>query len=229
MAQQIKLPGVNNRTVVIGRTGTGKTVAGLWHLSYQNLERPWVIIDFKNDEHIESIENTMEIGLDWKPGKKDRGIYVVHPLPNDTKVARGEEYSPLDKFLWKIWAKERCGLFIDECFMLGNSDAFNSILTQGRSKHIPVIMCTQRPVWISRFCFSEASFIQTFDLNDSRDIDTVEGFVPILWDKEPPLKDYQSWYYEIGRNYLVRLEPVPDMDKIRSTFETKLHKRHQFV
>jgi hypothetical protein len=226
MAQPIKLPGKNNRIVLVGRTGTGKTVAGLWHLSNQNLERPWVILNFKNDEHIDSIENTQDVGFDWKPGKKDRGLYIVRPLPSDMKG----DPSPLETFLWKIWNAEKCGVFCDETFMVGNTnDAFNSCLTQGRSKQIPMIMCTQRPVWISRFCFSEASYIQVFDLNDSRDIDTVEGFVPIVWEQEKPLGPHQSWYYEIDRNYLVRLNPVPDMDAIRAVFQKKLHRKHQFV
>lgn len=229
MPEPIKLPGQKNRIVLVGRTGTGKTVAGLFHLANQNLEKPWVILNFKNDEHIDSIDNTQEVDLGWKPGKKDRGLYIVRPLPSDSKVPRGADYSPLDVFLFRIWAKEKCGIFVDESFMVGNSDALNTCLTQGRSKQIPMILCTQRPVWISRFCFSEASFIQVFDLNDARDIDTIEGFVPILWDKEKPLGPHESWYYEIDRNYLVRLKPVPDMDWIRNVFATKLHRRHQFV
>jgi hypothetical protein len=224
----IKLPGKHNRTVLVGRTGTGKTVAGLWHLSLQDLARPWVILNFKNDEHIDSIENTIEIGLDWKPTKKDHGLYIARPLPSDAK-GTSLNPSPLEQFLWRIWDRGNCGIFCDETFMVGNNDAFNSCLTQGRSKRIPMIMCTQRPVWISRFCFSEASYIQVFDLNDARDIDTIEGFVPILWDKEQPLGQHQSWYYEIDRNYLVRLNPVPDMDRIRATFGNRLGKRVQFV
>jgi hypothetical protein len=228
MAKPIKLPGKHNRIVLVGRTGTGKTVAGLWHLSQQNLDRPWVILNFKNDEHIDSIENTAEIDFDWKPTKKDKGLYILRPLPSDMKGTI-QRPSNIDVFLWKIWAAEKCGIFVDECFMVGNSDAFNSCLTQGRSKQVPMIMCTQRPVWISRFCFSEASYVQVFDLNDARDIDTIESFVPIVWEQEPPLEPFQSWYYEIDRNYLVRLKPVPDMDHIRGTFKSKLRKRVTFL
>jgi hypothetical protein len=223
MAATIKLPGKSNRIVLVGRTGTGKTVAGLWHLSNQNLERPWVVFNFKNDEHIDSLENTNEIGLDWKPNKKDRGLFILRPLPSDMKATR-EGPSPLEVFMWRLWHHERVGVFCDETFMVGPNEAFDACLTQGRSKEIPMIMCTQRPVWITRFAFSEASYIQVFDLNDSRDIQTIEGFVPIVWDDEKALGPHQSWYYEIDRNYLVRLQPVPDMDRVREVFKTKLHR-----
>jgi len=217
-----RLPGPKNRTILIGRTGTGKTVAGLWHLSNQDLERPWVILNFKNDEHIDSIENTTDVDYDFVPKKKDRGLYILRPLPGDMEGSP----SLIETYLWKIWGREKCGIFCDETFMVGrNNKAFNACLTQGRSKEIPMIMCTQRPSYISLFCFSEASFIQVFDLNDFRDIDTVEGFVPIDWDKETPLKDHQSWYFEVARNLLYRFQPVPNMNEIRKVFASKLHRK----
>lgn len=219
---QPKLPNETNRITLIGRTGTGKTVAGLWHLSNQNLERPWVILNFKNDEHIDSIPYCQEIDFDYVPDKKDRGIFILRPLPGDMDGAG----SPLEVYLWKLWARENVGLFCDETFMIGvNNKAFNAILTQGRSKRIPVIACTQRPCRITLFAFSEASYIQVFDLNDFRDIDTVEGFVPLDWDKEKPLAPHQSWYYEVGSNRLFRFNPVPAMPEILTVFESKLHRK----
>jgi len=231
MPDEIKLrwPGVTNRIVLAGRTGTGKTVAGLWHLSNQDLERPWVVLNFKNDEHIDSIDNTLDIGFDWKPTKNSRGLHILRPIPSDMKRGPKGEPPALETFLYKIWERENCGLFVDEAFMIGMNEAFDVCLTQGRSKHIPMIICTQRPVWISRFCFSEASFIQVFDLNDKRDIITVEGFVPILWDEERPLGPHESWYYEIDNNQLVRLKPVPNMNKIREVFKNKLHTQWQKI
>jgi hypothetical protein len=88
-----------------------------------------------------------------------------------------------------------------------------------------MIICTQRPVWITRWAFSEASFIQVFDLNDQRDIDTVESFVPIDWEHELELKPHHSWYYEIERNQLFKFKPCPDMPEIRKRFAAKLYRR----
>lgn len=219
-----RFPGRSNRTVLIGRTGTGKTVAGLFHLSNQDLEMPWVVLNFKNDEHIDSIPNTQDIGFDYVPGKKDRGLFILRPLPPDM-IGSIREKSKLEKYLWKIWERGRCGIFCDETFMVGSNDAFDTCLTQGRSLRIPMILCTQRPVWITRFAFSEASFIQVFDLNDRDDIARVESFVPVDWDNEKPLGPHQSWYYEIDRNLIYRFNPVPPMKETLKTFESKLHRK----
>lgn len=218
------LPNTSSRTVLIGRTGTGKTVAGLWHLSNQNLEKPWLIYNFKGDEHIESIEKATEVDLNFVPGKRDRGLFVVSPTPYDLE-GTAKERSRVDKQLLKLWERGNVGIFIDETYVLGDSKALVMCLTQGRSLRIPMILNTQRPVWITRFAFSEASFIQVFDLNDDRDIQTVESFVPLRWDEEIPLQKHQSWYYEIASNKLFRFNPVPNMDEIRKTFDEKLHNK----
>jgi hypothetical protein len=219
-----KLPDNTQRTVIIGRTGTGKTVAGLWHLSNYNLEKPWVIFNFKGDEHIDSIEKAQDIDFHYIPKKNDRGLFVLRPTPFDLE-GNSKERSQVDQYLLKIWDRGNCGLFIDETYVLGDSKALVVCLTQGRSLRIPMILNTQRPVWISRFAFSEASFIQVFDLNIDDDIRTVESFVPLDWDDEPPLQKHQSWYYEISDNALFRFNPVPDMDAIRKTFDAKLHRK----
>lgn len=221
----VRLPNNKQRTVLVGRTGTGKTVAGLWHLSnYDLANEPWIIFNFKGDEHIESIKEAQDIGFDYLPKKDDAGIFVITPSPYDLEGTM-KERSAVDKYLLKLWERENIGLFVDEAFVMGNSPALVLCLTQGRSKRIPVILCTQRPVWITRFAFSEASFIQVFDLNDDRDIQTVESFVPVDWDEERPLAPHQSYYYEIDNNFLIRMNPVPDMPALRKVFAEKLHKK----
>lgn len=226
---QPRLPDNSNRLVEIGRTGTGKTVGGLWHLSNFDLSRPWILLNLKNDEHIESIEKARFLpDYSYVPKKKDSGLFVLTVHPRDLKGTL-REMSPVDKYLERVWERQRMGVFIDEAFPLGNSDAVNSILTQGRSREIPVIACTQRPAWVSRYLFTEASFIQVYDLNDTRDIQTIESFTPIDWDSEPPLAEYCSYYYDVARDHLFRFNPVPDMDKIRNKFDMKLKRQHILV
>jgi hypothetical protein len=221
----IKLPNRSQRTVVVGRTGTGKTVAGLWHLSNYNLEYPWVLFNFKNDEHINSIAKAQHVDFNYLPRKRDRGLFVIHVTPYDLKPPARDEPSTFEKYCMKLWERENVGAFFDESIMIGSNDAFVMLLTQGRSKEIPMIICTQRPRFISLYAFSEASFIQVFDLNDVRDIQTVEGFVPIEWDEEKPLGKHQSFYYEVEEKKLVRLNPTPNMDQLRKVFDEKLHRQ----
>lgn len=199
-------------------------MGGLWHLSNHDLDFPWVVFNFKGDKHIDSIQEAEHIGFDYVPKKKDSGLFVIHVSPYDLE-GNSKGKSAFEKYLLKIWEREQCGVFMDEAVMVGNNPAFVWLLTQGRSKEIPMIICAQRPAYISRFAFSEATFIQVFDLNDDRDIDTVEGFVPLDWADEKPLGPHQSWYYSVEDNQLFRFNPVPNMNKIREAFAAKLHRR----
>jgi hypothetical protein len=221
----IRRPNLSERVTVMGRTGTGKTVGGVWHLANYPLDRfPFVLIDFKNEEHFDSIPKVQEVGFDFTPGKHDDGLFRLRCTPFDV-MGTVKEKSRLDQFLIHIWEHEDCGLFVDEAYIIGNSPALNLCYTQGRSKQIPMITCTQRPVACSRFAFSEASYIQCYDLNDQRDIDIVEEFVPVSWDDEPDLEKFQSYYFDIAENEVVRLNAVPPVKDMLPIFDAKLKAR----
>jgi hypothetical protein len=216
--QPFKLPNDSQRTIVIGKTGSGKTQAATWLLSQKRFDkRPFHILDFKRDKLINNIPGTQYHELGDKLPKKP-GLYITQPIP-------GEEEN-VEKFLWDIWASEKRGLFLDETYMVDrNSKGLLALLTQGRSKQIPIIMCTQRPTGISRFCFSESEFVYLFYLNDERDKKTVREFVP--FDISKPLPEYHGYWYDSPRNASFVMKPVPSEDEILDTFHEKLaYKRH---
>ena len=217
MAEQVRLPKASDRLAIVGRTGSGKTVAALFHLWKQDIHRrPWFVIDYKGDDGIAGIEKAHDISLDTDPRKiKQAGIYVLRLMP-------GEEEA-LDAFLWKVWERENCGLYIDEGYMIPRaSKPFNSMLTQGRSKKISMITLSQRPVWMSRFVFSEASFFQVFDLTHDKDVDKVMEFVK--GDITRELADFHSYYYDVGKKKLTHFAPVPDTSVILAGIDAKLPK-----
>ena len=198
-------------------------MAALWHLSNSNFDRmPWIIIDFKTDEHINAIENARYISVD-DPIPKHPGIYIVQPHP--------QEGEPLAKMLHRIWERENVGIWIDEGYMM-SEDArvekrFTTLLTQGRSKHIPMIVLSQRPVWISRFVFSESDFYQIFRLQDKRDVQTISSFLPANAYRRMP--DFHSLYYDVGGNALSFLSPVPDENSILEKIDSKLRPLRKFL
>lgn len=208
---KLELPNDTKHCVILGKNGEGKTVAGIWQLSLRSYTTmPWVIVDFKRDILIGQIPYAQEIGFEYVP--EYPGIYIIRPIP-------GQE-DELETWLWKIYERENIGLFIDEGFMLAKSKAFPTLQMQGRSKHIPIITLSQRPVWLSRYVFSEAGVYQVFWMNDQRDRDTLNSFIP--YDVNNRLPQYNSLWYDVGKDKLLRLLPAPSEDVILSTFERRL-------
>lgn len=222
----IVLPDDSQRISIIGATGSGKTVAGLWHLSHRHYEIiPWVIYNFKGDSNIDSIPHARHIGLDEIPS--GNGIYIAHPKP-------GEE-EELEHHMRAIWDAEGIGVFVDEGLMVGqHNTAFRLLLTQGRSKNIPMIICSQRPKWMDVFVFSESEFYQVFRLQFKGDRKAVEEFIPIEDKRDNSgrpmnlskrLPRYWSYYYNAIDDKLDVLKPVPKIETILATFERRLRGR----
>lgn len=208
----MRIPDNTNRLSIVGATGSGKTIAEIWHLSMRDLTSfTWVIFNWKGDKSIDGIPHAKFIDLDEIPIKP--GVYIYHPLPGDD--------ARVEQIMWEIWQRGKIGVVIDEGYMVGERNpAFRAILTQGRSKEIPVIVLSQRPVWMDRFVFSESEFFQIFRLADSRDRKSVQQFIPNDIDKRLP--KFHSYYYDVAEDKISVLLPVPPIEEIYKTFRRKL-------
>lgn len=211
----VRLPDNTKRTTILGSTGSGKTRAGVWLLSTRDFnKRPWVIIDFKCDDFIADIPGLKEISITDKPPKKP-GLYVARPHPDDQEA--------VDKFLELCWAQEDVGLFFDEGLMIGKNGRsrwMRALLTQGRSKHIPMIILSQKPVWIDTWVMSESDYLWTFRLNRPSDRDVVQEYMTTLMNKRLP--PFYSYWYDVGSDRLSVFSPVPDDKSILSVFRKRL-------
>lgn len=210
---RVKWPGPTDRTLVLGRTGSGKTTAATWLLSGVNFDvQPWLMVNTKSDKainHIAEIDGVKTITVDQTPG--DKGLYHVSPLNTQS--------DELNAMLGRIWEKENCGIFIDEIYMIGNTDNLNALLTQGRSRRCPMIVCSQRPAWCSKFVFSESDYVMLFNLQRLEDRKTIGGLVPV--DKNYRLEKHCSFWYNVADNEIATFDPVPNSARILDTFRAK--------
>lgn len=212
-------PGISHRTSVIGRTGSGKTVMGAWLLSEQPFDRmPYIVIDYKGDELFDGLDRIKEIGLDELP--KQPGLYRIRPRPELDDEAT-------EAWLMRVWERERTGLFVDETYMLPNKGAFRGILTQGRSKRIPVLALSQRPSFLPLFVFSEADFFAVFHLSIHDDKLKVKRM--INGNAVDPLPEYHSWWYDVKHDQRFIMKPAPSPDEIQQRIDDRLQPKRRFA
>lgn len=224
----MRLPNEGNRTAVVGATGAGKTQVALWLLSMQDLtERPWIVYNFKRESLIDNIPFAQVITLDQIPVKP--GVYIVHPLP--------QQREEVEQQMWAIWTRENMGVFVDEGYMIGRfNEAYSALLTQGRSKRIPMINLSQRPVWLNPFVLDQSEFIAVMRLQKAGDIKNMQGYIPKVRDAsgklhgiDERLPKWNFYYYDVEIDKCSRLSPVPTIEVIYATFARKLEPVRQFA
>lgn len=219
---EFSLPLTSQRVLVAGRTGSGKTQLAAWLLSKSPLDQmPFVIIDYKRDALLNAVSRIKRIGYGDIPDRP--GLYMLQPEPSHDAA--------VDDWLRRVWRKQNIGLYVDEAYQIPHRppfQSFNVICMQGRSLNIPAIVSTQRPAWISRYALSEADHYAVFHLNDVEDRRRIGSFLPAaaLESRKP---EFHSIWYDVKRDGLFHLLPVPDGATILAEIETKLTPRRSVL
>lgn len=111
--------------------------------------------------------------------------------------------------------------------MVPKTGAYPALLTQGRSKHIPMISLTQKPRHVPMHVFSESDFYSVFHLADRKDRQRVNEFMPVDLEREIP--KYHSHYYRVSDRARFGLKPVPDADSIFEIFARRLAPKRRII
>jgi hypothetical protein len=223
----MKKPTDKDRVTIIGATGSGKSQFAIALLSVSSFDKiPWVIFDYKGEDLLLEIiaENPHAIKLINPTDKVPTvaGIYYMRPrykLDDDD----------IEIFLMSCLDNGHTGIFVDEGFAFPQKAAFDLILTQGRSKSVPVISLYQRPVNMTRCAINQASYFALFNLEDDREKKTVNNFIKgvTLSDGQvinsySVLTQYHCIWYDVHQHKTVILSPAPDKETILQTFRTRL-------
>ena len=214
---QLRINGDGYRLTIIGDTGSGKTVAALYHLSRQDFSIPWVVYDWKLDGSLNEIARAKHVDTEFTPAKRDRGIFIVHP--------RRRDFSAVEQQLDRLYEREDVGIYFDEGRMTEDSELTEDLITQGRSKGIPMIVLSQRPVDLTRYLWGNSEYVQYFPFGDDRDMDTAAKFMSGLKDKPALLPRFWSYYYDKFSRALHTLKPVPEAKESLERIDSKLRRR----
>lgn len=211
-------PTDQDRVAIVGATGSGKSTFAFWLFGETaNYDRmPWIIIDYKGEEIVQALlknKDAFLVSLD-KPVPTKPGIYVVRPTPRDPEQ--------ILNYLWLIYANGRCGVIFDELMMVPkqydiHNNPVQALLTQGRSKRIPLYLLAQRPARVNISTFSEATFIAEFRLYKKDDLIRVQEYIPennpIFADRKPLPRYYCKWW-DSRREMALVLKPAPGASEI---------------
>ncbi|MHB8390336.1 MAG: helicase HerA domain-containing protein [Acidobacteriaceae bacterium] len=177
------------RWYIAGSTGSGKSTFARAIAAAIPWGLPIVVFDTKGD-FIEKQESaSFADGKGKIKGLKAGELLRLKPKPGE------RERENFDAIFKEIYARKNCAVVIDELFQV-DSEVLDDVLTTGRSLHIPVVACSQRPAWHTRFMLSEASRISVFKLTDPQDRKRLRGFIGPEVEEELP--NHYQWYRDLN-------------------------------
>lgn len=213
MADVPRLPRIaqDERALILGATGSGKTTGGAWLLSRSPGQ--WVILNSKYDPLLSSLGPSVE----WDAGAVQEGlqksrVVVAHPSAYDQAA--------LDGVLFDLCESgQPVGVMIDELLYLskGNGQCgagLMALLTRGRARGQPFIGCSQRPANITQYAYTESTYFGIFNLRADRDWTRVMDYTQCPELRHPRRPHFWGWF-DTHDNRLTEYGPVPHHDIAR--------------
>lgn len=216
-----RLPAPSHRAVVLGRTGSGKTIFMRWLLSMSAIETmPWLIFDYKQAGDFSDIPYSKDIRIGDLP--REPGVYILRPTFSDEEK--------IDRYLFEILRHGNTGILFDEGASVPQREprflGLKTVLSQGRGKRVPVIFGSQRPKHINKSLLSEGDFFARFHLSYDGDASYVGEFMPAT--ASGTLDEFHCYWYDVGKDRLSILQPVDD-ELTAQRFEERLRPRRRLI
>ena len=197
------------RATVAGRTGSGKTTLATWLLN--GSPQHWLILNPKWTAGYQTLPDVKIIRGANLRKVEDSLMRNKFTVLNPDNGENNPEY--LDYIIQHFHeTMEGVGLCVDELYMIHEQGRAGSglvgWLTRGRELKQSFLGLTQRPVWVSKFCFSEADYIGEMDLQLEGDRKTVYSYTgkPPMLGRLPE----KSWYwYTAATDTATRFGAVP--------------------
>lgn len=189
------LPQFNERAILVGRTGSGKTT-----LAEQICRHfPYVVVyDAKRRIAWDGFARYETFAaLTAAPDFHTHMIYS--PIIQERLDVRGDFAPTVDQFFWWVFARENTFLYVDEVKLITHGDfapmGYRACITSGRELNIAVMSATQRPRRIPQEILSETEHVYAFALQLDQDRDRM---VEVTGYPFPTLAEHDFGYLRVG-------------------------------
>ncbi len=163
------LPAFNERAILVGRTGSGKTTLAehlCRHFPFVAVYDPKRRIFWQGFARYEQFTE-----LITAPGEETHLIYA--PPITERLTEKGEFAPEVGQFFWWVFERQNTFLYVDEAAMVTRGDVapmgYHACIAQGREIGVGVLTAAQRPKKIPQVILSEAEHFYVFDLQLSQD------------------------------------------------------------
>lgn len=185
----------NDRAVVMGATGSGKTYLVRYLLN--DPEKPYsVVYDAKISDSISEWDEQTFISDFTELTQSEARRIVYRPDYREAVDSVAQ-----DSFFEWVYLRQHTRLFVDEAYAItgGTNPSFHfqACLTRGRERGISTIIATQRPHRIPLVTLSEAEHYYIFRLQLLKDRQRVEEITGITAEAQTDLEDYQFFYFNV--------------------------------
>lgn len=209
------------RGFLVGKTGTGKSQCGLFHLEHTELW-PKIIMDTKIEDEFVSLQkdgSTMELFESVesfekyaKTTRKKDMADILLIRPNMSEMMEPEVLDLYMNVIYNYFGA--VFTYIDEVGQLHKNGralpGLMNLLTRGRKRGKTTLMGNQRPANISRSVVTECDNFYIYGLTDQKDWDRLSDVVPGA-DKLPKLPKWHFWYFTHSDHDAPELyAPVPE-------------------